>query len=136
MASTDARKGRSSDLPRWTIAEGDAGTRLDKFLAAADRLGSRAKVATALERGKVFLNEVESGIADAGVKLVAGDVVRVWMDRPGSATRQPGPFKKGALEILFEDDALIVGGGMIFVNSGYGGIAARPGNVLLAFGVD
>jgi polyvinyl alcohol dehydrogenase (cytochrome) len=31
---------------------------------------------------------------------------------------------------------LIVGGGMIYVNSGYGGIAARPGNVLLAFGVD
>ena len=31
---------------------------------------------------------------------------------------------------------LIVAGGMIFVNSGYGGIAARPGNVLLAFGVD
>jgi polyvinyl alcohol dehydrogenase (cytochrome) len=31
---------------------------------------------------------------------------------------------------------LIVGDGMIFVNSGYGGIAARPGNVLLAFGVE
>jgi hypothetical protein len=31
---------------------------------------------------------------------------------------------------------MIVGAGMIFVNSGYGGIAARPGNVLLAFGVD
>jgi polyvinyl alcohol dehydrogenase (cytochrome) len=31
---------------------------------------------------------------------------------------------------------LVVGGGMIFVNSGYGGIAARPGNVLLAFGVE
>ena len=28
------------------------------------------------------------------------------------------------------------GDGMIFVNSGYGGIAARPGNVLLAFGVE
>jgi hypothetical protein len=25
---------------------------------------------------------------------------------------------------------------MIFVNSGYGGIAARPGNVLLALGTD
>jgi hypothetical protein len=25
---------------------------------------------------------------------------------------------------------------MLFVNSGYGGIAARAGNVLLAFGVD
>lgn len=31
---------------------------------------------------------------------------------------------------------LIVAGGMLYVNSGYGGIAARPGNVLLAFGVD
>lgn len=95
-------------MPEWTIAEADAGTRLDKFLAAADRLGSRAKVVTALERGKVFLNEVESGVADAGVKLVAGDVVRVWMDRPGSASRVPGPFRKGALDVLYEDDALIV----------------------------
>jgi len=34
--------------------------------------------------------------------------VRVWMDRPGSATRRPGPYKAGALDILFEDDALIV----------------------------
>jgi polyvinyl alcohol dehydrogenase (cytochrome) len=31
---------------------------------------------------------------------------------------------------------LIVSSGMIFVNSGYGGIAARPGNVFLAFGLD
>jgi polyvinyl alcohol dehydrogenase (cytochrome) len=30
----------------------------------------------------------------------------------------------------------IVAGGMIYVNSGYGGILNRPGNVLLAFGVD
>jgi 23S rRNA pseudouridine1911/1915/1917 synthase len=107
LASTDSRRGRA-DLPEWTIADPDAGTRLDKFLAAPDRLGSRAKVAAALERGKVFLNEVESRLADAGVKLVAGDVVRVWMDRPGSASRVPGPFRKGALDILFEDDALVV----------------------------
>jgi polyvinyl alcohol dehydrogenase (cytochrome) len=31
---------------------------------------------------------------------------------------------------------LIVAGGMIFLNSGYGGIGARPGNVLLAFGLE
>ena len=30
----------------------------------------------------------------------------------------------------------IVAGGLLFVNSGYGGIAGRPGNVLLVFGVD
>ena len=31
---------------------------------------------------------------------------------------------------------LIVVDGMIYVNSGYGGIAGRPGNVLLAFSVE
>jgi len=94
--------------PEWTVDEHEAGLRLDKFLAAAERLGSRARVTAALERGKVFLNEVEGRSSDAGVKLVAGDVVRLWMDRPGSATRQPGRYRKGALDILFEDSALIV----------------------------
>ena len=102
------RSGRSSGLPEWTVAAPDAGTRLDKFLAAPDRLGSRGKVTAAIERGKVFLNEVECVAADAAKRLVSGDVVRVWMDRPGSATRRPGPYKSGALDILFEDDALIV----------------------------
>ena len=61
----------------WTIAAADAGARLDKFLAAADRLGSRAKVTSALERGKVFLNEVECTLSDASKRLVADDAVRV-----------------------------------------------------------
>jgi len=95
-------------VSEWVVSETDAGTRLDKFLAAADRIGSRGKVVTALERGKVFLNEVECTLADASTRLVVEDVVRVWMDRPGSATRRPGPYKSGALDILFEDDALIV----------------------------
>jgi polyvinyl alcohol dehydrogenase (cytochrome) len=30
----------------------------------------------------------------------------------------------------------VVVGGMVYVNSGYGGFVGRPGNVLLAFGVD
>jgi len=30
----------------------------------------------------------------------------------------------------------VVVGGMVFVNSGYGGLVGRPGNVLLAFGLD
>jgi 23S rRNA pseudouridine1911/1915/1917 synthase len=108
LASTDSRGSRPSGLPEWTIAEPDAGLRLDKFLAAAERLGSRAKVSAALERGKVFLNEVECTGSDGAARLVAGDVVRVWMDRPGSATRRPGPYRSGALDILYEDEALIV----------------------------
>jgi polyvinyl alcohol dehydrogenase (cytochrome) len=35
-----------------------------------------------------------------------------------------------------DGSALIVADGMIYVNSGYGGIVGRPGNVLLAFGVE
>lgn len=86
----------------------DQDVRLDKFLASAERLGSRKRVGTALERGKVFVNDVEAGLSDASRRLRAGDVVRVWMDRPGSARRRAGPFEFGQLQILFEDDLLIV----------------------------
>ena len=86
---------------------GDAGARLDKFLAAADRLGSRGRAVTALERGKIFLNGDEMTLEDAGRRLVAGDVVRVWMDRPGSARRAPRS-ETGDLEILYEDNVLLV----------------------------
>jgi 23S rRNA pseudouridine1911/1915/1917 synthase len=93
---------------RWTAAAADAGTRLDKFLAAPDRLRSRPRAASAIERGKVFLNEVEATPADAAVRLRPGDVVRVWMDRPGTARARLAPLEPGGLEILFEDDSLIV----------------------------
>ena len=93
---------------RWQV-DGDAvGLRLDKFLAHADRLGSRSRAVGALDRGKVSVNDVEAGIDDAGRRLAADDRVRVWMDRPGSAkgARRPGP--SGDLWIVYEDDALIV----------------------------
>jgi polyvinyl alcohol dehydrogenase (cytochrome) len=35
-----------------------------------------------------------------------------------------------------EGPGAIVAGGMVFFNSGYGGVLNRPGNVLLAFGID
>jgi len=92
----------------WTVSEGTSGVRLDKFLAASERLGSRGRVTEALDRGKVFLNEKEATRADAGSLLRSGDVVRVWMDRPGSATRRPGPTQTGDLQILYEDTAFIV----------------------------
>lgn len=83
--------------------------RLDRFLSAPERLGSRGNVAAALDRGKVFLNGAEASRTDAGSLLRAGDVVRLWMDRPGSAKKkQSGPVEAGDLTILFEDDTLIV----------------------------
>ena len=93
---------------QWTVEPSAAGVRLDKFLAAADRLGSRPRAAAALERRKVFLNGAEAGRRDGARRLGAGDVVRVWMDRPGSAHLRPDPVDAGDLRILYEDDALLV----------------------------
>src|SRR5256885_16794653 len=91
----------------WTVSDGDAGVRLDKFLAAGDRLGSRRRASVALDRGKVFVNGIEAQ-ADAGAtKLSTGDAIRVWMDRPGSA-RSRTPSRSGDLHIVFEDDEMIV----------------------------
>ena len=93
----------------WSIAAADAGARLDKFLAAPERLGSRAKAFAALERGKVFLNGAEAGPADAARRMEAGDRVRLWIDRPGSAqARRPAVQETGDLEIVYEDAALLV----------------------------
>lgn len=94
----------------WVVAAGDAGVRLDKFLADAGRLGSRARAASALERRKIFVNGVEAGLADAARPVAAGDTIRLWMDRPGSAARpaRPAHSRGDLLDIVFEDDALVV----------------------------
>jgi 23S rRNA pseudouridine1911/1915/1917 synthase len=92
----------------WIVEGGEAGATVDKFLAAPGRLGSRSRAAAARERGKVFLNGAEVGKADVRVPLKAGDEIRVWEDRPGSARRRAGPFTAGPLRILYEDQFLIV----------------------------
>jgi 23S rRNA pseudouridine1911/1915/1917 synthase len=92
----------------WRVGEEDAGLVLDKFLAAAERLGSRSRAAVARERGRVFVNGAEAGHGDVRLLLKTGDERRVWEDRPGSAQRRSGPFTSGPLRILYEDRFLIV----------------------------
>ncbi len=93
--------------PRWTVDAEDAGARLDKFLAGTGRLGSRGRAMAMLERRKIFVNESEASREDAARRLAAGDVVSLWMDRPGTARKTSG-VRPGGLRIVFEDDALIV----------------------------
>ena len=95
-------------MPEWIVDAADAGIRLDKYLAAAGRAGSRPRAAAALERGKVFLNHREATLAHAATRLVAGDVVRLWADRPGSARRTQAIGSARDLRIVYEDEALIV----------------------------
>lgn len=91
----------------WIATKADAGMRLDKWLAAPARLGSRRRAFEALSRGRVFVEDVEQTGADARRTVAAGMAIRLWMDRPGSASRR-GPRKVHGLDILFEDDVIIV----------------------------
>jgi 23S rRNA pseudouridine1911/1915/1917 synthase len=91
----------------WRIGEDDAGVRLDKYLAAAERLGSRGRAVAALERGKVYINGIEATVADASRRLAPDDAVRLWVDRPGSAKRRPRTGPADDLDVIFEDDWLI-----------------------------
>jgi 23S rRNA pseudouridine1911/1915/1917 synthase len=93
---------------RYTAGRDDAGRRLDQYLAAPERLGSRSKAAAALERGKIFLNNREVTPASAAERLSPGDEIRVWMDRPGSARPRIALGTDRDLPILHEDDAIVV----------------------------
>jgi 23S rRNA pseudouridine1911/1915/1917 synthase len=91
----------------WIVSTDEQGLRLDKFLAEPSRLGSRRRASVALDRGKVFVNTREAPRDAAARRLAAGDHVRVWIDRPGSA-RGRVARRAGDLRIVFEDDTLIV----------------------------
>jgi 23S rRNA pseudouridine1911/1915/1917 synthase len=91
----------------WTVEGDNSGIRLDKFLAASHRLGSRRRAISAIERGKVLVNGAEVGVSAAARRLRPGDVVRLWFDRPGSA-KPPRIKTVGEIRILHEDDSLIV----------------------------
>jgi 23S rRNA pseudouridine1911/1915/1917 synthase len=94
---------------QWQVEAADAGVRLDKWLAAAGRLGSRSRAFEALERGKVFVGGAEQKAADAGRRLQPGETVRLWMDRPGSARRQSVNDRRvDGLHVVYEDDALLL----------------------------
>src|SRR5499427_10652484 len=92
----------------WRVSESEAGMRLDKRLAAAERLGSRSKALSAIERGKVFVDGAEQTVIDAARRLRQGETVRLWVDRPGSAERRYAERRESGLHLLYEDSSLLV----------------------------
>ena len=95
-ARIQTRPVKTRTTSAWTVTPEEQGLRLDRFLAAAGRLGSRGRVRVALERGQVFVNEVEASAKDAGSRVASGDAVRLWADRPGSARlRTFGALRRG-----------------------------------------
>ncbi|MEK7833744.1 MAG: RluA family pseudouridine synthase [Acidobacteriota bacterium] len=93
---------------KWKVSAADAGVRLDKWLAAAERMGSRSRSLAAIEKGKILVNDAEQSTADAGRKLIAGENVRLWMDRPGSSERRYSERHEAGLHIIYEDSSLLV----------------------------
>lgn len=92
----------------WEVPAAEAGQRLDKFLAAAVRAGSRSRAADAIARGRVFVDGEEVD-ASGGARLVqAGQRVRLWMDRPGSASKAPRSADRDGLDVVLEDADLVV----------------------------
>ncbi len=94
----------------WTIAEAEAGQRLDAWLARRPEVGARARASAWIERGKVSINGRTLALADAGARLKTGDRIQLWIDRPGSAHlgRRGVGRARSALRVVFEDAALIV----------------------------
>ncbi len=92
----------------WQVSEAESDQRLDKWLAATERLGSRSKALAVIERGKVFVNDVEQNSAGAARRLQAGEIVRLWIDRPGSAERRYSERHDSGLHLLYEDASLVV----------------------------
>jgi 23S rRNA pseudouridine1911/1915/1917 synthase len=96
-------------VTEWTIGSGDAGLRLDLWLARQPEAGSRGRARTWLERGKVFVNGQPVAAADAGRKLQTGDRVGLWMDRPGTShpRRREIAAARHALRVVLEDADLL-----------------------------
>ncbi len=80
-ARIQTRRVKTRTPTRWIVTREEQGLRLDRFLAAPGRLGSRGRVRVALERGQVF-RQRRRGLG-AGRRL-AGDVRRrrAPVDRP------------------------------------------------------
>jgi polyvinyl alcohol dehydrogenase (cytochrome) len=98
--------------------------------AGTPRCNASQGGATTAIPGAVIAVSIDGGIR----AYAADDGTVIWQFDTNKAFETVNGVKAAGASI--DGSPLIVGGGMIFVNSGYGGIAARPGNVLLAFGID
>jgi polyvinyl alcohol dehydrogenase (cytochrome) len=101
-----------------------------RLCAGQQRCGGSQGGAVTLIPGAVI-----AGSHDGGLRAYSTtDGTVLWQfDTNKEFTTVNGVKATGA---SIDGSPLIVANGMIFVNSGYGGIAARPGNVFLAFGLD
>ncbi len=95
---------------RWIVADGDAGLRVDAWLARQPEVGSRTRAREWIERGKVLRGGVEVTFDRAGERVRAGDEIVAWVDRPGSSRARSRDLvtRRHALRVVLEDASLLV----------------------------
>ena len=91
----------------WIVSTAEQGLRLDKFLAGPDAWGRGAARRSPLIAARCSSTPSRPPKDAAATRLAAGDLVRVWMDRPGSARGRVARRSRD-LRIVYEDDSLIV----------------------------
>ncbi len=91
----------SQDLT-FTVNPGQAGLRLDVFLAQADESFSRSQIKNAIEEGDVLVNGKEPKVSQ---HLKEGDVVELHLEPAVDAVAVPQDIP---LNIVYEDSSLIV----------------------------
>jgi 23S rRNA pseudouridine1911/1915/1917 synthase len=95
--------GTNSDIRRAVVLAGDAGTRLDRMLAARFADLSRSRLKRLVEQGCVTLGD--KLIDDPAFRVKTGQVFTVTLSPPESETIEPQPMD---LNIVFEDAHVLV----------------------------
>jgi 23S rRNA pseudouridine1911/1915/1917 synthase len=97
-------------MREWIVESADAGMRLDKWLAARTDARSRGRATEWLTRGKVFLDGQPAEASAGAHRLLTGQRVGVWIDRPGSSKPSDRSVQavRNLLRILHEDESIVV----------------------------
>jgi len=97
-------------MREWIVESADEGMRLDQWLAGRTEAGSRSRATQWLARGKVYVNGQPAEPAARADRVIAGQRVSVWMDRPGSS--KPADRSvfdvRHLLNVVHQDDAIVV----------------------------
>ena len=92
----------SARVVKLAVAIGDAGERLDRFLAAQLPEFSRTRIQSLVDHGRVAVN---GAAGNRSYRVETGDAVTVEIPAPAAAVPQPEAIP---LEILYEDEDLAV----------------------------
>jgi 23S rRNA pseudouridine1911/1915/1917 synthase len=115
---------------RFSVAEADAGSRLDRALAAREEIGSRSLAEHLLGEGAV---RVDGAAKPKSHRLEAGSVVQVELPQTATSSLAAEPV---TVPLLYEDDDLVVlekPAGLV-VHPGAGTRAATLAGQLLSLG--